>query len=136
MLYIIFMNIFHIWTSWQAHFSGSMFRIIGCNPKVLLRIDPAQNNHPTAIAQLACKLRAIRCHADTSRLLFTEVSLHWTSLNSMRGRWDRKWEKEKRMCKTKRKNKHYLLRAKFVKLHCLCHSGLEKSNKVWIGHII
>lgn len=63
--------------SWQAGFSGSMFHIIGCNPKVL-SIDPAQNNHPTHIAQLACKLRAIRCHADASPLLFTEVSLQWT----------------------------------------------------------
>lgn len=64
--------------SWQASFFGGMFHIIGCSPEVLC-IDPAQNNHPTHIAQLACKLRAIRCHADASPLLFTEMSLQRTS---------------------------------------------------------
>lgn len=77
-MYIILYTHPNIQPSWQAGFSGSMFHIIGCNLEVP-SIDPAQNNHPTHIAQLACKLGPIRCHADASPLLFTEVSLQWTS---------------------------------------------------------
>lgn len=76
-MYIIFYTHQNNQPFWQAGFSGSMFHIIGCNLEVL-SIDPAQNNHPTRITQLACKLRAIRCHADASPLLFTEVSIQWT----------------------------------------------------------